>query len=358
VATTPEQARDIAAEYGKMVVVKSQVLVGGRGKAGGVKLANTPEEAFEKAQAILGMLIKGLTVEKVLVTEAVDIASEYYLGVTHDRDRRKVVLIASAAGGVDIEQVAEETPEKIVKIWADPHRRLEEYEIRKALFKGGFDASIVGKCAWILKRLHQAFFDYDCSLVEINPMVVTTDGKVSCVDAKMNFDSNALFRHPQLKTFSETDAEDPLELEAAKRKIAYVRLTDGYVGVIGNGAGLVMGTMDEVKRAGGKPANFLDVGGGASADEVFQSVDLVLMDPNVRGVLINIFGGITQCPEVANGVIQAFSKLEVKVPVVLRLSGTQEEEGRKLIADAQTDLITATTLPEGAAKIVELCGKE
>ncbi len=354
VATTPAEARAIAERLGKRVVVKSQVHVGGRGKAGGIKLANTPEEAEQVASQILGMDIKGLTVEKVLVEEACNIAQEYYLGITLDRAARKNVLMVSAAGGVDIEEVAATNPEKIVKILIDPALGLCEFQMREALFGAGIDRSAINGAIPFLRALYKAYVDMDCSIAEINPLVLTGEGTLIAADAKINIDDNALFRHPELGELAEEGLEDPIEAEAHRRGLQYVRL-GGDIGIIGNGAGLVMGTLDEVKDAGGSPANFLDIGGGAKAEVVANALDLVLSDPNVKGMLFNIFGGITRGDEVAKGIIEGTKRVDVKVPIVVRLTGTNSEEGLRLLQG--TNLVPAETMQEAAAKIVELASK-
>ena len=351
VAETPAQARAIAQELGKRVVVKSQVLVGGRGKAGGIKLAATPEEAEQAASQILGMDIKGLTVEKVLVEEACQIAQEYYLGITLDRAAQKNVLMVSAAGGIDIEEVAASTPEKIARIWIDPSLGLCEFQMREALFAAGIERSAVNGATKFLAALYKTYVDIDCSLAEINPLVLTDAGTLIAADGKINIDDNALFRHPELAQYAEQGEDDPIEAEAHRRGLQYVRL-DGDIGIIGNGAGLVMGTLDEVKDAGGNPANFLDIGGGAKAEVVADALDLVLSDPNVRGVLFNIFGGITRGDEVARGIIEGTKRLDIRVPIVVRLTGTNEAEGREMLKT--TSLVPAETMQEAAAKIVEL----
>ena len=354
VATTPDEAAKIAEELGPPVVVKAQVLVGGRGKAGGVKLADTVDEAREKAEKILGMDIKGLTVEKVLVAKAVDIEKEFYVGIVLDRDRKRHVVIGSPAGGVDIEQVAEETPEKIGKVWIDSDYRLHQYETREMLFGVGFDKNVAAKAAGIIDKLYKIVIDHDCSLVEINPLVLSPDGKIWAIDAKINFDDSGLFRHPELKALKESEDTDPIEREAHSRGLTYVRLEDGNVGIIGNGAGLVMATMDEVKRFGkgvAKPANFLDIGGGAQAEVVKNALEVVLMDPNVKAVLINVFGGITRCDEVARGLNGAIEGVELKVPIAVRLAGTNVEEGREILDSEK--FVVIETLDESADRIVE-----
>ncbi len=351
VAQTPEEAGKIAGELGTKVAVKAQVHVGGRGKAGGIKLAGSAEEAVAKAKEIIGMDIKGLTVHKVLVEEAIDIETELYLGITLDRARGTHVIMFSTEGGVDIEEVAEKTPEKIVKVAVDPRRGLLDHHIRKVCY--AFDMSKENRKALgvFVKTLYKLYMAKDCSIAEINPLVVTKDGRMLAADAKVNFDGNALYRHPELEAMAEISEEDPLEVKAKEMGLAYVRL-DGEVGIIGNGAGLVMGTLDEVNRVGGKPANFLDVGGGASAKVVTNSLSLVLSDPNVKGVLFNIFGGITRGDEVAKGIVEGTKVLNIDKPLVIRLSGTNEEEGRKILSDAGIE--TAATMEEAAEKIVAL----
>ncbi|MCX6645430.1 MAG: ADP-forming succinate--CoA ligase subunit beta [bacterium] len=347
VAVTASDARDVSNRIGYPVVIKAQVLVGGRGKAGGVKIANNSDEAFSKAGEIIGMDIKGLKVEKVLIAKAVDIAKEYYIGITVDRDRKQHVVIVSPAGGINIEEVAEKTPEKIGKMWIDPAYGLHPYELRNVLFGAGFEPDVAVKAAGILMKLYKAVLDLDMSLVEINPLVLTPTGEVLAIDAKINFDDSGIYRHPSLKELKESEDTDPIEIEAHSRGLTYVRLTDGNVGIIGNGAGLVMATMDEVKRAGkgiAKPANFLDIGGGAQASMVKNALEVVLMDPNVKSVLINVFGGITRGDEVAKGLLLAIEGIELKVPVVIRLAGTNWREGKKILEGSR--LIPVETLEE------------
>jgi len=356
VATTPEEAEAIAKEIGKPVVVKAQVLVGGRGKAGGVKLAKDAAEAKQRAKDIFALKIKELPVEKVIVAEAVDIKTEYYIGITIDRDRRMVVLIASPAGGVDIEEVAEKTPEKIAKVWVDPLKGVDQYAIREALFKAGFDPAFVPKIAAIHAKLYDIFMDFDCCLVEINPLVITTSNELKAIDAKINFDDNGLFKHPELKAWREGDETDPIEKEAHKRGVSsYVRLPGGNVGIIGNGAGLVMATMDEVKRAGGNPSDFLDVGGSATSDVVKNALEVVTLDEGVKGILINIFAGIARCDVIAEGLLKATQSMDIRVPIVIRMQGTNADKGKQILAG--TKMIPVDTLPEGAAKIVSLITK-
>ena len=355
VASTPEEVEQIARDIGKRVVVKAQVHVGGRGKAGGIKLANTPEEAKLVGSQILGMNIKGLTVERVLVEEAADIAQEYYLGITVDRAARRNVVMVSAAGGVDIEEVAATTPEKIAKLHIDPAIGLLDYQIRQLAYRAGFAPAAIRGAGAFLRALYRVYTELDCSLAEINPLVVTGDGKLIAADAKINVDDNALYRQKELAAMREVAEENPIEVEARKRGLAYVHL-DGDIGILGNGAGLVMTTLDVVQRAGGKPANFLDVGGGASADVVRNALEIVLLNDNVKAVLFNIFGGITRCDEVAKGIVEATSTVDISVPIVIRLVGTREEEGRQVLTQAsgKVQLIPAATMQEAAEKVVAL----
>lgn len=354
VASDPETAREIARHIGKRVAVKAQVHVGGRGKAGGIKLANTPDEAYQAAVAILGMDIKGLTVRKVLVEEAVDIATEYYLGITLDRDAREDAVIFSLAGGIDIEEVAAETPEKIVRSLIDPLIGLPGFQRNEILYGAGASRPAIRSINQILDALYRTYTDLDATLAEVNPLAILSDGRVVAADCKIDIDDNALFRHPDLAQFKEEAEDDPIEAEAHRRGLQYVRL-GGDVGIIGNGAGLVMGTLDEVKRAGGSPANFLDIGGGAKADVVRNALETVLLDPNVKGVFFNIFGGITRCDEVAKGIIEGTSSPDIKTPIVVRLAGTREAEGRAILAQT-TRLIPASSMQEAAARIVQLVG--
>jgi len=355
VAHTPDEVETIAREIGGKVVVKAQVHVGGRGKAGGIKLADDPADAKAKAEQILGMDIKGLTVEKVLVTQAIDIRDEYYCGITLDRDARKLVLILSAAGGVDIEEVARETPEKIAKVHIDPLIGLHEYQITRAIFTSGVDTSQARQIRSIIKKLYQCYMAVDSSLAEINPLVVTPGGEVIALDAKINIDDNALYRQPELEKLMEVGADmDELESEARHEGIAYVHLAGGNVGVMGNGAGLVMTTMDVISRAGGRPNNFLDIGGAATSEVVEKELLLILKDPDVKGIFLNVFGGIVRCDVVAEGVLKAYEKMPRKVPVVLRMTGTNEDVARKMLEG--TPLIYEPSTEDGAAKVVELVG--
>ena len=351
VASTIDEVETIAREIGKPVVVKAQVHTGGRGKAGGIKLAKTPEEAREVASQILGMDLKGFTVEKVLVEEAADIKEEYYLGITTDRAARRNIVMVSKEGGIEIEVVAEENPDAIAKLHLDPAIGLQDYQMRQLGFDAKLPKEALRGMGPFLKALYNLYLDYDCSLAEINPLVLTGDGKLIAADAKVVLDDNALFRHPDLAQYQEEQEDDPIEAEAHKRGLTYVRL-DGDIGIIGNGAGLVMTTLDVVQREGGKPANFLDIGGGAKAETVTTAIDTVLLDPAVKGIFFNIFGGITRGDEVAKGMLEAIGTMDIKVPIVVRLTGTRAEEGLKLLEGSS--LVGAATMQEGAQKIVEL----
>ena len=349
VATTPEQARQIAARLGKRVVIKSQVLVGGRGKAGGIRLAKDPDEAERLADQILGMNIKGLTVKKVLIDEAAEIATEIYLGIVIDRARHRPVMMASSEGGVEIEEVARQTPERIVKIVIDPFLGLQAYQGRELAFGIGIPKNLTRDFCTIAESLYAAFVGCDASLAEINPLVITGEGKLLAVDGKILLDDNALFRHFELAEMRDADEETPEEQEARRHGLSYVKL-DGEIGCMVNGAGLAMATMDVTKLFGGAPANFLDIGGGAQADKVAAALRIILSDPNVKAVLFNIFGGITRCDEVAKGILAALKEVPTGVPMVARLVGTNEEQGRALLAGAHMG--TAATLTEAAQKAV------
>jgi succinyl-CoA synthetase beta subunit len=349
VATTPEQARQIAARLGTRVVVKSQVLVGGRGKAGGIRLAGNPDQAEQVADQILGMKIKGLAVKKVLVDEAADISNEIYLGIVIDRAQRRPVMMASAEGGVEIEEVARTAPDRIVKIAVDPFLGLQPYQGRELAFGIGISKELVADFVRIAQSLYNAFVGCDASLAEINPLVVTGEGKLLALDGKIVVDDNALFRHFDLAEMRDADEETPEEQEARRYGLSYVKL-DGEIGCMVNGAGLAMATMDITKLYGGAPANFLDIGGGAQAEKVTAALRIILSDTNVKAVLFNIFGGITRCDEVARGILAALKEVPTRVPMVARLVGTNEEEGRRILAEAQ--MITAATLTEAAQKAV------
>ena len=351
VARTVEEVVDAARALGP-IAVKAQVPIGGRGKAGGIKLAKTPEEAREAARAIIGMDIKGYTVHEVWCEQAAEVEREIYLGVTLDRDARRLVIILSAAGGMDIEEVAETAPEKIVKFHPDPWKGAQAYEMRALCFNAGL-GDLVGKIAPIMQKLYSLAVSSDALTCEINPLAVVKGGDVIALDGKLEVDENAEFRHRDLEKYrsEEEGSGDALELEAHRRGLTYVHL-DGDVGILGNGAGLVMNTLDLVKAAGGKPANFLDIGGGAKAEVVKQSLDMILQDPAVRAIFINIFGGITRGDEVARGIIAARDELGIKIPLVVRMTGTAEEEGRRLLIEA--GITPGISAPEAAAKAVEL----
>lgn len=349
VASTASEAKPIAEDLGGRVVIKSQVLVGGRGKAGGIRLAKTPEEAEDLAGRILGMEIKGLPVRKVLVDEAVNIVKEIYLGITNDRAARQPVFMASAAGGVEIEEVARETPEKIIKIYIDPLLGLRDYQARDLAAAIDLPRSLWRPFQEIAHGLWRAYAENDATLAEINPLVITSDQRLMALDGKMLIDDNALFRHPDLAELRDLDVEAQAEIEARKFGLSYIKL-DGQIGCMVNGAGLAMATMDIIKLYGGEPANFLDIGGGAGAEKVAAAFRIILSDPNVRTVLINIFGGITRCDEVARGILAAIHEVNPDVPMVVRLVGTNAEEGKRLLADA--NMGTADTLVEAAQKSV------
>ena len=349
VAIAPKDARDIAKDLGGHVIVKSQVLVGGRGKAGGVKLANTPEEAEKYAAEILGMEIKGLTVRKVLIDEASNIKSEIYLGITNDRAKRMPVMMVSAEGGVEIEEVARLTPEKIIKVHINPLLGLQGYQIRDIAASIELPRKNWKEFGVIASGLWRAYDKSDATLAEINPLIITDEETLLAVDGKMLIDDSAIFRHPDIAEMRDTDIEAEAETIAREHDLSYIKL-DGEIGCMVNGAGLAMTTMDIVKLFGGSPANFLDIGGGADAEKVGAAFRIILSDPNVKVVLINIFGGITRCDEVAKGVLEAIDEVKPDVPMVVRLVGTNAEEGRKLIAAA--DMITAETLADAAEKAV------
>ncbi|MCL5266381.1 MAG: ADP-forming succinate--CoA ligase subunit beta [Chloroflexi bacterium] len=349
VASTPAEARAAAEKLGVPTVVKAQVLVGGRGKAGGVKLATTPQDAEIAAKAILGMDIKGNTVEKVLVAEATKIAKEIYLGIVVDRSAKRVTLMASAEGGVEIEEVARVSPEKIIKVSVHPMLGLQEYQARDLAFGIGLDASLVRDFAKITKCLYHAFVDSDASLAEINPLVITADGKLLALDSKMLLDDNALFRHTGFEELRDPSEETEAERIGRQQGFSYVKL-DGAIGCMVNGAGLAMATMDVIELYGGEPANFLDVGGGAKSDRVAEAFRLLLSDKNVKAVLLNIFGGITRCDEVAKGIVEALQKVKCDLPIVVRLVGTNEEQGREILA--QAGFSSTTSMNEAAQMVV------
>jgi succinyl-CoA synthetase beta subunit len=358
VAWSPEEAETAAAELGGTVVVKAQVQTGGRGKAGGIQLAADAAEARAKAEQILGMDIRGHTVRRVLVEEASEIAEEYYLALLHDRAGKGLLAMASAEGGVEIEEVAEATPEAIVRVPVNPLVGLRPYHVAQVVYGAGFAVEARKGAGEILTQLADVLEANDCMLVEVNPLVLTTDGQVKALDGKVTLDDSALFRHPELEGLRDTFAVDPQEQAAKERDLNYIKL-DGEVGIIGNGAGLVMSTLDVVAQAGGKAANFLDVGGGASAETMTAGLEVILSDPKVRSVFVNIFGGITRGDLVAQGILDALDRLgdKLQVPLVVRLDGTNAEEGRRLLASSPSDkVVPAATMLEAAAKAVELAG--
>lgn len=351
VAKTQTEVYRVAKEINGPVVIKAQVFVGGRGKAGGVRLAKTPEEAELVGGQILGMNLKGLTVDKVLVAEAITYQKEIYISAVLDRATKRVVMIASAEGGVEIEEVARTKPEAIVKMPAHPHLGLLEYQARDLAFAIGLtDSKQARQFAQIALAVYRTFKECDASLVEINPLVIRDDGSLQALDSKILLDDSALFRHPDLAAIRDTLNEPEAEKRARAADITFIKL-DGDIGCMVNGAGLAMATMDVVKLYGGEPANFLDIGGGADKDKVKTALEIILSDPNVKAILINIFGGITRVDEVARGIIAALEEVQTDVPIIARLVGTNEEEGHKLLADST--LIPASTLADGAQKAVE-----
>jgi succinyl-CoA synthetase beta subunit len=360
VTSDASEVKAIADKLGGNVVVKAQVLMGGRGKAGGVKLFTSSDEAAAFAKDLIGKKLvsiqnpAGMVVEKVLVTETIDIAEEYYLSVLLDRGLQKNVVMISKEGGMEIEEVAEHNPDAIVKLVVDPSWGLSDFEIRAAVTKANIPKQAVGQMVQMIKKLVKVYEENDADMIEINPCALTPDGKLIAADAKVSIDENALYRHPNYEETSSDAADDPIEAEAVRRGIAYVNL-GGEIGIMANGAGLTMQSLDEVNAAGGKPANFLDVGGGAKAERVKSCVELILMDKNVKGLLINIFGGITKVDEVAKGVLEAFSQMDVTIPVVARIEGTNVEEGRRILAGSQ--IIPAATVQEAAKTICELAYK-
>ncbi len=358
-AFSVEEAVEAAAKLPTEVcVVKAQIHAGGRGKGGGVKIAKTKAEVKALAEQILGMNLvthqtgpQGKVVHKLLVEQGVDIKRELYLGMVLDRGSSQFVMMASTEGGVEIEKVAAETPEKILKVWIDPGVGLQPFQARQLAFGLGLEGKQVGKAVKFMMALYKAFMANDCSLAEINPLVVTGDGDVLALDAKINFDDSALYRHPEIAEMRDLDEEDPLEVEASKYNLNYIKL-DGNVGCMVNGAGLAMGTMDIIKLAGGEPANFLDVGGGANVETVRNGFKIILGDPNVKAILINIFGGIVRCDRVARGVIEAVKTIDVNVPVVVRLEGTNAKEASVLLKESGMDFIVASTIEDAAEKVV------
>ena len=351
VAATPEEAASIAREIGRKVVIKAQVHVGGRGKAGGIKFASSPEEALEVASDILSMEIKGLPVKKVLVGECLDVSDEYYLGIIVDRKSQKPVVMVSSAGGVDIEEVARETPEKIHKYAVDPERGLLPYEARELAFRIVPDGKLALKTAGVLTKLYNVFTGVDASLAEINPFVRTPADEMIALDAKINIDDNALARRPEIEKKRDLGAENPEEVKAREKGPSYVKL-DGTIGCIVNGAGLAMATMDMVKRYGAEPANFLDIGGSSSPEKVTTAMEIILSDKNVKAILFNIFGGITRCDDVANGIVEALGNMQINVPVVVRLTGTNEDVATEILK--KVDVHPVSSMDEGVKEAIRL----
>jgi len=355
-ATTPEEAATAAEQLGGRVVVKAQVQVGGRGKAGGIKIADDHDQARQFAEEILGMDIKGHTVHRLWVERATDIAAEYYASFTLDRGAKKHLAIVSAKGGMDIEAVAAESPDEVVRLHIDPLMGLTDWQARRLVYDAHLDAAVARPLASTFQKLYRAFVDLDCDLVEVNPLVVTGEGGVIALDSKVTIDSNALYRHPEFAGFSEAFVVDPIEAMAKERHLNFIKL-DGTVGVMANGAGLAMATLDVVDLVGGAAANFLDVGGGAKAETITDAMEVLMQDPAVGAVLINIFGGIVRCDLVAEGIVTALSSLELPWPLVVRLDGTNAAEGRKVLADFDHELvISVDTMRQGAEKAVELAG--
>jgi succinyl-CoA synthetase beta subunit len=354
-ATTPAEAREAAEALGGPVVVKAQVLTGGRGKAGGIKLAATPEEAEARAEEILGLDIRGHVVRKLWVERASDIAKEYYLSLTFDRSAKRALYMFTTRGGVDIEEVAAETPEALVRLHVDPLEGFRPWQARRLVYAAGVtDPSEQKQVASIVERLYDAFVRFDAMLCEINPLIVTPDGTVKALDSKFTVDDNALYRHPEIAEMRDVAADDPLETLAREKHVTYVKL-DGEVGVLGNGAGLTMSTVDVVTFAGGRPANFCDLGGGGDAQGVVDALSVITQDAQVKAIFFNIFGGITRCDEVARGILQALSEMSLDLPIVVRLDGTNAEEGRTLLADAAPpNLRVSPTMLEAAKLAVEL----
>ncbi len=353
-ATSVEEAVAAADEIGYPCVVKAQVQIGGRGKAGGIKLANNREEAREHATAILGMDIRGLTVHEVWIESASQIASEYYASVIFDRSAKAPLVMLSTKGGMDIEAVADEDPDAIARLHVDPLLGFQDFHARRLAFEAGVDADVVRPVGAMLTKLYDVFIAEEATLVEVNPMIITPEREVRALDAKVTLDDNALFRHADNAALRDISAEDPQERMAKERGLIYVKL-DGNIGILGNGAGLVMSTLDVVDQAGGKPANFLDAGGGSKAEAITSAVEVILSNESVKAVLFNIFGGITRCDEVARGLIEAFAQINPTVPFVVRLDGTNDKEGRQLLAEANLPNVhTESTMDGAAEKVVEL----
>ncbi len=354
VAASPEEARAAAEQLGGPVAIKAQVLVGGRGKAGGIKVVEEPEDVEEAAKQILGMEIRDHTVRQVLIEAGADIASEMYLSILVDRAEKKPLILFSTEGGVDIEEVAETNPDSIVRIYVDPLLGLLPYQVRELVFDAGLEGDVAKGVGQVLNNLYKAFTESDASLVEINPLVATEDGRVLALDAKVTIDNSSLYRHSDIGEMHDVEAADPGEQRAQEAGLQYVKL-DGDVGILGNGAGLVMSTLDVVAQAGGDPANFLDVGGGADAEKISEALDIVASNQQVKSVLFNIFGGITRGDEVARGLLSALEDSEIDLPIVVRLDGTNAEEGREILAENTPENVhTEETMLDAARKAVEL----
>jgi succinyl-CoA synthetase beta subunit len=355
-ADTPQEARAAAQELGGPVVVKAQVLTGGRGKAGGVKLASGPDDAEQKAKEILGLDIRGHVVRRLWIEKASEIAREYYLSITFDRGAKKPLYMFTTHGGVEIEHVAEQNPEALVRLHVDPAEGFQPWVARRLIYKAGVsDPSEQKQIAAIIERLYRAFVEFDAMLCEINPLIVTPAGEVKALDSKFTVDDNALFRHPDIAEMRDTAAADPLEAFAREKGVTYVKL-DGDVGILGNGAGLSMSTVDVVAHVGGRPANFCDLGGGGSAEGVVDALEVITRDPQVKSIFFNIFGGITRCDEVARGILEALDRLDMsQYPIVVRLDGTNAEEGRRLLIEAgNPNIHPEATMLDGARRAVEL----
>jgi succinyl-CoA synthetase beta subunit len=354
-AESPEQARAAAEALGGQVVVKAQVLTGGRGKAGGIKLAASPDEAEERARDILGMDIRGHVVRRLWIERASDIAKEYYLSVTFDRGEKKPLFMFTTQGGVDIEEVAATSPEALARLHVDPLVGFQPWQARRLCFAAGLDDPGEQKQVMaIVAKLYEAFVDYDAMLCEVNPLIVTPAGEVKALDSKFTVDENALFRHPEVAEMHDVEAADPQERLAREKGVTYVKL-DGEVGILGNGAGLVMSTLDVIDQVGGRPANFCDLGGGGDAQGVVDALEVITSDPQVRAILFNIFGGITRCDEVARGILTALGQMSIEHPIVVRLDGTNAEEGRRMLTEASPpNLHVEETMLSAAERVVEL----
>ena len=354
-ATTPEEARAAAEEIGGQVVVKAQVLTGGRGKAGGVKLAEDPDDAEQKARDILGLDINGHVVRKVWIESASEIAKEYYLSITFDRGEKKALFMLTTQGGVEIEQVADETPDALARLHVDPLEGYQPWQARRLIYGAGIDEPNEQKqLLSIVEKLYRCFVETDAMLTEVNPLIVTPEGEVKALDSKFTVDDNALYKHPDVAEMRDVEAADPLETFAREKGVTYVKL-DGDVGILGNGAGLAMSTVDVVAHVGGRPANFCDLGGGGDAEGVVDALEVITRDPQVRSIFFNIFGGITRCDEVARGILTALDRMDISQPIVVRLDGTNAEEGRRILAEAnRSNVFPEATMLDGARRAVEL----